>query len=128
MWRYRSISSERQRPRRRILSVSTSAQRRAIVPPERSDLAEMSSGRKPKSGPRAVMAMRREAVIRAGVTLNHAEYRLGSQLASMCIPLLSWHLRYYEYHSIVMRSTSTSTSSTHCGGGAPTIYDSAWLL
>ena len=55
------------------MSVSTSAQRRAIAPPDRRDRAEMSSGAKPKVGPMAVTAMRREAVIRAGVTWNHAE-------------------------------------------------------
>jgi hypothetical protein len=73
MWRYLSISLERQRPSRRILSASISVHRRAMVQPDRRDLAEMSSGAKPTAGPMAVTAMRREAVIRAGVTLNHAE-------------------------------------------------------
>jgi hypothetical protein len=73
MWRYLSISSERQQPRRRILSVLTEVHRRAMAPPEWRDLVEMSSRVKPKVGPMAVMAMWREAVIRAGVTWNHVE-------------------------------------------------------
>ena len=53
--------------------MSTSAHRRAMAPPEWRDLAEMSSGAKPRAGPMAVTAMRREAVIRVGVMWNHAE-------------------------------------------------------
>jgi hypothetical protein len=44
-----------------------------MAPPEQRDLVEMSLGLKPMSGPMAVMVMLREAVIRAGVTWNHAE-------------------------------------------------------
>jgi hypothetical protein len=43
-----------------------------MAPPERRDLAEMSSGQMPRAGPMAVTAMRRAAVMRAGVTLSHA--------------------------------------------------------
>jgi hypothetical protein len=44
-----------------------------MAPPERRDLAEMSSGLKPRLGPIAVMAMQRAAVMRAGgvTTMDH---------------------------------------------------------
>jgi hypothetical protein len=41
-WRYRSISSDLHRPSRRILSVSTLAQSRAMAPDDRRERTEMS--------------------------------------------------------------------------------------
>jgi hypothetical protein len=57
--RYRSISSDFQRPRSLILSVSTAAHSRAIAPEERKDRIEMSLGVMPQVAPMAATAVRR---------------------------------------------------------------------
>ncbi len=44
-----------------------------MAPPERRDLADISLGWMPRAGPMVVTAMRRAAVMRAGVTLSHVE-------------------------------------------------------
>lgn len=56
--RYRIISSERQRPNSRMMSVSTPPQSRALAPAARRERALTSDGRKPKDGPRKVTAFR----------------------------------------------------------------------
>jgi hypothetical protein len=60
--RYRNILSDRQRPSRQILSVSTSAHNRAMAPLERSDLTDISEAAMPTVEPRAVAVTRRGTV------------------------------------------------------------------
>ena len=59
--RYRSISSDRQRPTSLIMSVSTWPHRSAMAPPARSARAEMAAAGMPSSG-RAAAALRKVAV------------------------------------------------------------------
>jgi hypothetical protein len=61
-WRYRSISSDLQRPKSRILSGSTSAHSNAMAPLERRERMEMSCGVIPTVVPRVVQAVRRRCV------------------------------------------------------------------
>ena len=69
--KYRSISSERHLPNRRIMSPSTLAHSSALAPAARRQRAETSVGRKPSAGPRKWTARRRVLVIREGVILAH---------------------------------------------------------
>ena len=67
--KYRSISSERQRPSNRITSVSTLAHSSALAPAARRHLAETSEGRNPSdAGVKYVTAARRADVISLGLT------------------------------------------------------------
>jgi hypothetical protein len=52
-WRYHSISSDLQRPKSRILSVSTSAHSSAIAPLDHREQTDMSSGVMPSVLPSA---------------------------------------------------------------------------
>ena len=47
------MASDCQRPSIRIFWSSTSAHKRAVAPPARSERADISPGRKPRCGPRA---------------------------------------------------------------------------
>jgi hypothetical protein len=69
--KYRSISSERHLPMRRMMPVSTLAQSRAMAPAAHMDRAEMSFGRKPKVGSRTVAPRRRVSVMSEGETYCH---------------------------------------------------------
>jgi len=63
--------SDCQRPRRRIMLVSTRAHRRAMAPPARKDRAWTSLGRNPRCGPRMRAEDWRRSVISAEVTGRH---------------------------------------------------------
>ena len=70
-WRYRSISSDLQRPRRRMTSVSTFAQSSAFAPAARRHRALTSVGRKPRdAGDKYLTASRSVLEMAEGVILT----------------------------------------------------------
>ena len=71
MRRYRNMASEFQRPRRRMMSGSILAQRRAVAPPGRKDRVDSKAGVMPVWCWTEVAACRRAFVTKVGLVGYH---------------------------------------------------------